>query len=414
MEYPNKKIGVFICFSVLLVLVSGCIETFEIETSSSFESALVVEATITDEEKRQEIRLSRSYTLESETPILESNAQVRVVDDAQTTYIFQETEPGLYSSEAPFAARTGVGYRLRITTSDGRQYATDAETVSAAAEITNLYAERTSNDFGEDGMAIYVNSQGNENSSKYFRYEYEETFKIIAPFYSPSDAVVVRQESPIFQYGLVERESRQACYGRRISNRIVLANTDAQETNALKKFRVKFIRGDDYAISHRYSMLVKQYSQSLSAYAYYQTLRDFSQAENPFSENQPGFLEGNVFSVNDPEEKVIGFFDVASVSTKRLFFNYKDFYPDEPLPPYPSKCAIVDPESQCRPEAGIGCIPQMVYVIEEGNLVFYELSNPGGALKDQIELGFFRMVPFDCGDCSRLGNINAPDFWIEE
>lgn len=404
---------IFIIALLAMLLFYACIEPFEIQASTSFESRLVVEATITDEEKLQGIRISRTYNLDQEESNPESNAQVGVIDDLQNEFTFQETEAGLYVSTSAFAVQPGRGYRLQITTSDGRSYSTKTETTPVAAEITNVYANRETNDFGADGMAVYIDIQGDENSSRYFRFEYEETYKIVAPFYSPSDAIVVRAESPIFEYGLRERESRQSCYGNRFSNRIVLANTDGQEANGLDAFQVKFIPNDDFAISHRYSILVKQYSQSPSAYAYYERLRDFAQSENPFSENQPGFLEGNVFSENNPDEKVIGFFEVVSTSSKRLFFNYRDFYPEEPLPPYPMGCGISEPESQCGPLAASGCIPHMVYIIEEGDLVFYELREPEGSTKGQIEFGLFRMVPFDCGDCSRLGDIEAPEFWIE-
>ncbi|MGB5555320.1 MAG: DUF4249 domain-containing protein [Flavobacteriaceae bacterium] len=388
-------------------LFNSCIEPFTIESSESFDSTLVVEATITNEEIQQVIKISRAYNLDQEGPNPESNAKVKVIDDALNEYVFQETEPGNYVSIAAFAAKSGIGYRLLIVTKDGRTYSTEPQIMTSGSEIKEVYPVRETNDFGEDGMAIYLDAQGTEADANYFRYEYEETFKIVAPFYATQNAIIINDEWPNFEYGLEERQTRPICYGNRLSTRIVLTNTENQASNSIDRFRVKFIPREDYVISHRYSILVKQYTQTSSAYSYYEALRDFSQSENPFSENQPGFLEGNVFSELNKNEKVIGFFNVSAVSTKRMFFNYEDFYPDEPLPPYPSYCTIVEPNPGCP---GPGCIPSLIRNIREEATVFYDLS--GGPDADP-RFGGFQMVPYDCGDCTKLGSNTVPDFWVE-
>ena len=43
-------------------------------------------------------------------------------------------------------------------------------------------------------------------------------------------------------------------------------------------------------------------------------------------------------STTNPDDKVIGYFDVASVTSKRIFFNYIDLFPNESLPPYYTEC----------------------------------------------------------------------------
>ncbi len=391
------------------LLLLGCIESFPIETVSSPESILVVEATITNEAKQQRIVLSRSYALDQQGPNPETNAQIKVVDDGQNEYVFQETEPGTYVSSVPFSAQPGLGYGLNIVTSEGKSYGSYSQFLQTGAVIDSVYPVRELNDFGEDGIAVYLDATGPDTGSRYYRYTYEETYKIVAPFYVPQDAIVVNDEWPNFEYALVPRKSKQTCYGTRISNQIVLSNTDGQGTNNTKRFQVKFLQRDDYTLSHRYSILVKQYAQSAEAYAYYETLRDFSQSENPFSENQPGFFQGNVFSKSNPKERVIGFFDVAAVTTKRMFFNYVDFYPSEPLPPYPSFCSIVEPSPGCPGGGSAGCIPSMINNIREERLVFFDLSSPGA----EPEFGAYQMVPFACGNCTKLGTNTVPDFWIE-
>jgi hypothetical protein len=54
----------------MFVITLSCVEEIPLE-AESFESILIVEATVTNENKRQEILLSRSYTLGSNQPIYE-------------------------------------------------------------------------------------------------------------------------------------------------------------------------------------------------------------------------------------------------------------------------------------------------------------------------------------------------------
>jgi len=75
---------------------------------------------------------------------------------------------------------------------------------------------------------------------------------------------------------------------------------------------------------NRYSIFVKQYVQNFAAHTFYQTLKDISGSESILSQTQPGFFAGNIKSDDNPNEKVIGFFDVSSVSNKRIFFNFSD------------------------------------------------------------------------------------------
>ena len=87
-------------------------------------------------------------------------------------------------------------------------------------------------------------------------------------------------------------------------------------------------------IRNRYSILVKQYVQSLAAHTYYETLKEISDNGSILSQTQPGFFRGNISSVDNPREKVIGFFEVSSYSEKRIFFNFSDLFPKTPAPEY--------------------------------------------------------------------------------
>lgn len=80
-------------FLLFILIIESCIDEIQLKTETTFESAFVVEATITDELKHQEIKLSKAYELGAEIPLFESNANVIIVDENNVEYVFAETEP---------------------------------------------------------------------------------------------------------------------------------------------------------------------------------------------------------------------------------------------------------------------------------------------------------------------------------
>jgi hypothetical protein len=115
----------------------------------------------------------------------------------------------------------------------------------------------------------------------------------------------------------------QICYGSKKSVDIIQTSTTNLQEDRVN-FPVRFISDQSYIISHRYSILVRQYVQSIEAFTFYKTLKEISSSSSVLSPKQPGFVNGNIKCVTDTESKVIGFFDVSSVSSKRMFFNYAD------------------------------------------------------------------------------------------
>jgi hypothetical protein len=396
----GKKYMLLVLFA-LSILHNACIEPFEPQTVT-FESALVIDATITNETKEQEIYLNRTFALEDDGPNPESNATVRVEDDAGNTYTFRENTPGSYVSDISFAAQAGRNYQLFITTNDGRSYSSESVQLPGTTQIDELYAERLVNDDGVEGMAIFVDSFDPTGTSMNYRYEYEETFRIIAPEWTPDDLI----GDPEGGCGLliVPREGEEeTCYRTDISNTIILTDTNGFDEDRVSRFTVRFINRDNYIISHRYSILVRQFVQSNEAYTFFETLNDFSGSESLFSETQPGFLIGNVASDENEDEKVLGYFDLASVDEQRLFFDYQDFFPGEPLPPY-----IIPCRENAPPLANPGgCVLRRIV---EANLVRYTGRND----PPQPGEGPFTVVPRVCGDCTEIGEVAVPEFWTEE
>ena len=135
----NMSKSVQLIFLIIFsLLATSCVEEYEFQSEvENFESILVVEATITNQDKFQEIKLSRSYNLDTIAPFPERNAVVKVISDAQGTISFSEASEGLYISNTPFTAQPNTTYVLDIQTND--HIGLTHEGSAFASSVTDLF-----------------------------------------------------------------------------------------------------------------------------------------------------------------------------------------------------------------------------------------------------------------------------------
>ncbi|MBZ9632443.1 DUF4249 domain-containing protein [Salegentibacter sp. LM13S] len=379
LKYKNT----LILFAIIATL-SSCVEEIPLE-SEGFEDVIVIEGTITNELKQHQIKLSQAFAIDTAGPNPLSGANIKVTGNSE--YIFEETEPGIYISRDSFAAQTGVNYQLNILT-NGEEYESAPMQLPGTSSIGELEANRI--DYrGENGVAITLNNHTSNGSAIYYRYEYIETFKFNANYFKVNDLILVDGE-PV---EVPKQKEEYTCYRSNDSQEILLATTNSLSEDRVNDLLIKFIPSDDPSLSNRYSLLVKQFVISRDAYAYYEILKELSGSDNLFSQSQPGFFAGNISNINDPEEKVIGYFDISSVSTKRTYFNYEDFYDPESIRP-----RFV---SFARCEETLPDISTLISQIEQ-NLVRWSSTTPSGGIQ---------VVPRSCVDCTVFGTNEKPEFW---
>lgn len=397
----KKLLNRILLLLLLLLFISSCTEQYALQTNT-FENALVIEATITNELKKQEIKITRTYRLEEEDPTIETGATVTVTDNENNEYLF-ELKDGIYVSQTEFQAVPGRKYRLDITTDEGKSYYSTSQTLTTINEIQSIDATVETRN-GDRGVEINVNSYDPTGTSKYYRYKYEETYKIIAPVWDDEmTRLAPLQPGEEHQAIMVLPRTKETktCYTTKKEDNIILTSTNELVEDRVK-FPIRFISNQNYIITHRYSILVYQYVQTIEAYTYYKTLKEISGNGSILSQNQPGFFYGNIKSADNPNEKVIGFFEVSSVSSKRIFFNYADLFPREPIPPYFTDCTervYGDCFNSANPECKGGALRSAI----GGNLLVH-LANSGIT---------YIMVPPPCGDCTSFSSNIIPSFWID-
>lgn len=391
-----KKIILFrVILTLLLTSIFGCTTPYSYQ-NNEFEDLIVVEAILTNQFKYQTIKISRTYTLEESVPKFEKGAIVYITDNQGNQYDYKE-DGTQYKSSSEFQAVAGRKYQLHILTKAGKTYVSSTEVLPQETKIDNLEANAVTKN-GDLGVQITLNSSDPTNSSKYYRYEYDEAYKVVAPKYYPDKAIVVDNKIV-----LVPRvEEARTCYLYQTSNELLLTNTSKLSEDKVINFPIKFISAKDHIIRNRYSILAKQYVQNLAAHTYYETLQKISNTGSLLSQTQPGFFSGNITAVDNPNEKVIGFFNVSSYSEKRLFFNFTDLYPRLPAPPYPYECPAPIPDSIADQFMYTFTSPAAIGLVKSGTKSYFPSEGPLMILYD-----------IQCGDCTSYASNIKPSFWID-
>ena len=382
-------------YAFLVIFFSQCIEPFDQFSSQGFESLLVVEGILTDEVKAHKILLSRTSPIDSVAFIPESNASVWIEDGAGMRVDLSEQEPGKYFTTETFAGIIGQDYTLRIETQAGRRYESSAVKLKSTPPIDSIYgafvpAQTTQ----PDGVELYVDSHDPGNQTRYYRWEYEETYEILTPLPSIFEWIEGNLVLP-------RTVNVGNCWLNDTSDVILVKSTVGLGEDRVSRFRVRFF--DEFAQEMRtkYSILLKQYAISEEAFIFWNNLRETQTRQGSFFDIQPGIIQGNLRSLSDDNENVIGFFDASQSRTLRKFFTPGDFSNQGyERPRYFANCQILD----TVPETRIG-----EYFMTENNLETREIWDSFGAFG--FTDIFYVIVPKVCANCTNFATNERPDFW---
>ncbi len=389
---------------LLMLFVSlvfmGCTSDYEFE-NQSFENVLVVDGMITNLVKKHRVVLSRSYAFGQSTKP-EKGAQVWVETDEGDRFPFVEKSGSYYEAVQPFGAQAGKNYSLNIRTLDGDTYTSKPMALPPTTALERLYAKPTLNDLDEPGIGVFIDVESPSNDARLYRFEYEETYKVVAPRWTPYDAIVTFEGFSTFETAVILRETEeQTCYGFQPSEKIMLRSTLNQTLDRIDEEEILFLPIDSSKLIYRYSVLVRLLVENPETYTFFETLKGLSaKSASFFNSIQPGYLAGNLRSLENETEKVAGFFRVSAAAEERIFVQLNDYYPEAETPPYFYYCGFEAPSA----EGGRGN-RALLNAIYEGTLRFY------GYNRGEYPGGPYIMVSAACGDCTVLGSNRMPDFW---
>ncbi|CAM3678767.1 DUF4249 domain-containing protein [Flavobacterium gelidilacus] len=406
-----KKFVAYITLGLFTIFIS-CTEPYAIQ-NNTFEDVLVIEATVTNELKKQEIKITRTFQLEEKDPIFETNATVYITDDLGNQFNFEE-EDGKYISEFEFHAIPSRQYQLFVNTSNGKEYTSTREKLTTESNPISI-AANLKTQFGVDGVEITVNSFDPTHSSNYYRFTYEETYKIVTPYWTTDQLNLYYNTMTYNVTDWITQKSfdSSVCYNTEYSKEIIQENTSGISEDKITNKPIRFIPKNNSIIAYRYSILVKQYIQSLEAYTFYKKLNDLSSTNSTLSPVQTGYINGNIKNTAINSERVMGFFEVSNVSSKRIFFNYNDFFEGESEQNYPFECPTTlyykfYSITNCEPDP-----PEKVThpYCEFGKYKLYKDYQYNSVIFYTFLEGYYYTTRPICGECNRLWSTEVPTFW---
>jgi len=407
-----KQLRKVIVLLVLALVFSTCIDPYT-PVLKGYESLLVVEGLVTDEAVPYEVRLSRSIPNEDSVPEKITDATVYISDETGYKTYYGLTGDGYYATD-PGAFRGVIGktYTLHITTADGREYESDPTTMLPVPGIKDIYYEKATEFTGDqsellDGITIYVDTEPGSGERQYMRWEYEETWKFKLADYKRFNYISDTSIIPITKV-------KDICWKTEKSSTIVEGSIVPGKDDYIKKAPVCFIApSKSDRLTLQYSILVKQYSLSLEAFDFWNNLKKVNESGGSIFAEQPYLVTSNVTCLNDPGERVLGYFQVSAVKQERMYITAHEL-DDLNLPWFQPDCIRYEvnpldfhvPGSMTR----VMTWDELYHMfVDGGEYAFVEpiYNSTTNKLED------YAFVSTICSDCELTGSLKKPDWWID-
>ena len=218
---------------------------------------------------------------------------------------------------------------------------------------------------------------GTEESSRYFKYELTETWEYHVDF------PIVWYYNGSMHYEDPPDYSKMICWRTMDIGDIFISSTDNLSANEYKKAPLSFVDNRTQRLKYLYSLLITQYSLSKEAYTYWKELQINTNQDGGLYANQPINIIGNLYNVDNPKHKVLGYFSASAITNKRKFI--KD---------------VKGLEIEARGCDTIGLRMGIKDITPLDYTAYLTNESASGLLTEP------------CVDCTRMGGTTVkPDFW---
>lgn len=376
----KKNVWLYNVMGCLLLGMLACVKPYKPDVIKANNNFLVVDGIINcapDGETKIILTRTRKLT-DTVTSIPELHAVVSIEGQGADQYNLQEKEAGIYLS-SPLTLNTASTYRLKISTADGAQYISDFAPPVSTPPIDSLNWKQEA-----DNVTIALSTHDPQNQTRYYRWEYEETWESHAYYESflklKNGQLAFRDSS----------ELTYTCYHGSPSTDILQLSTAQLSEDVVQQAPIIVIPVKSPKFEVKYSINVKQFALTKEAYEYWQILKRNTQQLGSIFDAQPSQLIGNLHNVTKQDEPVIGYITTATVQEKRLFITRSEV---------PNG---YDPDTGCKP-----------LIIPTDSAAYY-LKDPLYDLAYYVGSGGYSVAisTKQCIDCRlKGGTTQKPLFW---
>lgn len=333
---------VFLKFSLMITLalvISSCIEPFHAEIDDE-PKLISIEGSLIKGSPWQRVVVSRTTSLSNPRYNPVQGCIVRVVDEENQVFTYEEHTDGVYILMIPDDELIpGRRYKLQIITPEGDEYESESVVLQKGVEIDSLYyniEERVESYSGSElkGLQFYVDIEASDSASRFFRWKIEETYEYTSA--GPID---------FYYYDLtfepVTPEDIWAVYRCWITEEIqgiFLSNTINLTMNEKKRIPLHYVSTETDRLKIQYSLLLHQYPVDEDAYNYFMQNKTATEGSGELYTRQPQQPLTNIYNVNNPAERVLGYFWLSSRTSTRIITKRPNelmvrdhFYPIQPF-----------------------------------------------------------------------------------
>lgn len=386
MKKRNLLFSVSIILSVFFFI--GCKDPYAPELKYDQTNFLIVEGYI-DAAAPTVFTLSRSrilYTKDTARKLFETGARIAIEDDKNNIVWLTEAGNGVYTSIGTLNLNPNNKYRARIFTKSGGggEYVSDFVDFKTAPAIDNIgFKIKGDNKDAE----IYVNTHDPAGQSKYYRWSYDETWEFHVPYDS-------RLRYDALTGKVVDRNDEvRICWRSQSFNKILIGNSTKLSQDIITEMPLVLIPNHSEQLSVLYSINVRQYVLDVNGYNFWEAMKKNTEEVGSIFDPQPNQTLGNIHSVKNADEPVVGYISAGKSSVKRVFIRNSELPPDwNKYPECPQ--IIVD-----------GRKDSIDYYFGSGD--YYPINT---FLLDNGREGYTASYPL-CVDCTLKGTNVKPSYW---
>ena len=315
------KFGFWIAL-VLLLGSTACVDQISFPLEKAESQRLIVSGLITDLEGPHRIYLSQTtaanrppifvngYYTQNDAPRPVQNARITIWRDGQPLLgeAFQEVRPGEYEWKAVERLEEGLSYFVQIEIGGNTYRSTPQVMPSILGEDALSFSfERARIADNPDAAQLILKTEltlPQVTGEYYLRWAVEEAFFWDLTFF-PNPFNIPPPNCIVFAYPDPER--------------ITLVNGKLLNRPGGKSSQVVAQRLVDQSFLSRHYFMVNQLSISKEAYTYWERVREVVNNSGSVFDSPPAAIRGNFSNINDAEEVVLGFVEVAKSRETRLF-----------------------------------------------------------------------------------------------
>ena len=378
------KIKTLFLIHIAILFLFSCQEEIDLK-SENYKELIVVDGNITNEPGPYTVKVSITTPLDDVKFRPLSNCEVKIFEKSGQIHSLTEVEPGIYKTDSSnFKGEVGHSYRIEINTPEGDFYRSDFSEMKPLVEIDTVYGKfekrEVESEYEDDllGYQFYISTEVADSNETYIYWDLEETFEYTADYLYAATLYMGNWED------INDNNKYFRCWKTQPVKQIFTANTLDQVKPKLTNHPLHYVSNRSKKLQLLYSLMVKQYSLNKDAFTYWNEVRKQLSGDDFLNARQPFQINGNIYNPNNKGETVLGYFNVASVSKKRIF-----------VKPQNIRLRII----RCSVDYDYGM--KMPYQLSYSRRLFFAYGEEGVG-----------MVNEECIDC-RLsgGQLKKPAFW---